>query len=801
MCCKRLCRDPQIGRLTDINFAAATATALEVNVSILGTRVIRTEDPRLLTSGGVYVDDLRAPELEAAARLTFVRSPVAHAVITGIDTSEAQRAPGVVAVLTAADMDDLAPPPPDDVESNGGGEGPMPLGGVWAEPLLAGDRVRFVGEPVAVVITDGRYQGEDAADLVSVDYEPLPVVVGPADAVQDTSLLFPAAGTNVAAASPVPTDDGPFAACEVVVEQDIVNQRVACMPMEGRATAAAFTGGKLTVWHSSQNAQLCRMILMGALGMAPEQIRVIVPDVGGGFGAKVGIDRDAIIVAWAARKTGRALRWAETRSENLVAMTQGRAQLHHIKIGGSRDGKIGAYRIDIIQDSGAYGRMGGFLPSLTCLMAPGVYDIPEVQAGYRVAVSNATPISAYRGAGRPEAAATVERAVDLFAAEIGMDPAQVRRRNFVTPDKFPFQTKTGALYDSGQYEEAMDKVLAAAGYDGLRREQERRRASGDVRQLGIGLSTYVEITAADGAAGETAKIEVSDDGTVTVYTGSSPHGQGHNTAWAMLVQEELGIAMDKVTVIHGDTDMIPVGVGTYASRSLQLGGSAVYKAAAEVKDEARRQAADMLEAAEADVVLDTAAGHWHVRGDPDTALSWSQVAGHTSGGSLIADVSFTADLPTFPFGAHVSVVEVDTETGKVTLLRHVTADDAGPVLNPVLAEGQRHGGIAQGAAQALLEEVLYDADGNPLTSTLADYAAITAAELPSYELVASETPTTVNPLGVKGIGEAGTIGATPAIQNAVIDAVAHLGIRHIDMPATPQRVWAAISEAQKASHQ
>jgi aerobic carbon-monoxide dehydrogenase large subunit len=605
-------------------------------MSILGTRVIRTEDPRLLTSGGVYVDDLRTPELHGAARVTFVRSPVAH----------------------------------------------------------------------------------------------------------------------------------------------------------GR--------GKLTVWHSSQNAQLCRLILCGALGMSPDQIRVIVPDVGGGFGAKVGIDRDAIIVAWAARKTGRALRWAETRSENLVGMTQGRAQLHHIKIGGTHDGKILAYRIDVIQDSGAYGRMGKFLPGLTCLMAQGVYDIPEVQAGFRVVVTNATPVAAYRGAGRPEAAATIERAVDLFAAEIGMDPAEVRRRNFIAPDQFPFQTKTGARYDSGQYAQALDKVLTGAHYRELRQEQERRRARGDVRQLGIGVSTYVEITAADGTAGETAKLEVSDDGRATVYTGSSPHGQGHHTAWAMLVQEELGIPMDQVTVIHGDTDLIPVGVGTYASRSLQLGGSAVYKAAAEVKDEARHLAADMLEAAQADVVLDTMTGLWQVRGDPDTALSWAQVAGHTGGGSLIADVSFTADVPTFPFGAHVSVVEVDTETGQVTLLRHVTVDDAGPVLNPVLAEGQRHGGIAQGAAQALLEEVLYDADGNPLTSTLADYAAITATELPSFELLASETPTTVNPLGVKGIGEAGTIGATPAIQNAVIDALAHLGIRHIDMPATPQRVWTAINAAPKA---
>jgi carbon-monoxide dehydrogenase large subunit len=766
-------------------------------MSIMGTRVIRTEDPRLLTAGGVYVDDLRTPELDTAARLTFVRSPFAHARITGIDASEALSEPGVIAVLTVRDMDDLGPPPPPAAE--GSEAAPMPLGGHWAEPLLAVDTVRFVGEPVAVVITDGRYQGEDAADLVSVDYDPLPAVVGLEAALTGDTLLFPAAGTNVAITQPVPADDTPFEACEVVVERDIVNQRVACVSMEGRAAAAVYSDGKLTVWPSSQNAQISRFILAGALGMAPDQIRVVVPDVGGGFGAKVGIDRDVIIVAWAARKTGRAVRWTETRSENLVGMTQGRAQLQHVKIGGNRDGRILAYRLEVIQDSGAYARMSGFLPFMTFLMAPGVYDIPDVQAGFRVVVTNATPIAAYRGAGRPEATAAIERAVDLFAAEIGMDPTEVRRRNLVAPDKFPFQTKTGAMYDTGQYEEGLDKALAAAGYTQLREEQARRRASGDTRQLGIGVSTYVEITAGDGGP-ETAKIEVKDDGSATVYSGSSPHGQGHATAWAMLVQDELGIPMDRITVLHGDTDLIPNAVGTFASRSLQLGGSAVQKAAIEVKDEARHNAAQMLEAAEADVVLDTTTGLWQVRGDPDTALSWGQVAGH-SGGSLIADVSFVQDRPTFPFGAHVSVVEVDTETGQVKMLRHVTVDDAGTVLNPVLTEGQRHGGIAQGAAQALLEEVLYDEDGNPQTSTLADYATISAPDLPSFELVESQTPTPLNPLGAKGIGEAGTIGSTPAIQNAVIDAVAHLGVRHIDMPTTPQRVWMAINEAQKARAQ
>jgi carbon-monoxide dehydrogenase large subunit len=645
-----------------------------------------------------------------------------------------------------------------------------------------------------MVLTDSRQAGEDAAELVSVDYEPLPAVVGIGDALAGRAMVFSGADTNVCQARPGNFDDSIFDGCDVIVEGDIGNQRVACLPMEGRAVAASWSGGKLTVWASTQNAQLGRLILT-AVGLPPDAIRVVAPDVGGGFGAKIGVDREAILVAWAAKHTGRAVRWAESRSENLTAMTQGRAQQHHIKIGGTRDGHIKAYQLDIVQDTGAYARMSGFLPSLTVLMAPGVYDIPAVQAGYKVVVTNATPVAAYRGAGRPEAAATIERAVDWFAAEAGLDPAEVRKINFIKKSQFPFVTKTGAPYDSGDYESALDKVLQAAGYQELRAEQARRRGSGDARQLGIGLASYVEITAADAGAGETAKVEVHDDGTATVYTGSSAHGQGHHTAYAMLVTEELGIPMDRVEVIHGDTDLIPDGVGTYASRSLQLGGSAVHKAAIEVKEEAATMAAELFEAAPSDVVLDAETGLWHIAGDPDKSLTWAQVASAATGGLIVANVRFTADRPTFPFGSQLSLVEVDTETGKVTLLRHVTADDAGPVLNPVLFEGQRHGGIAQGAAQALCEEVLYDADGNPLTSSLADYAAITAAELPSFELVTSETPTDVNPLGVKGIGEAGTIGATPAVQNAVIDALAHLGVRHIDMPTTPEHVWAAIQAA------
>ncbi len=750
-------------------------------MSILGTRVVRTEDPRLLTTGATYVEDLRLPALNGAAYVTFVRSPLAHARITGIDTSDALGAPGVVAVLTARDLDDI-PYEPD---------------GPFAEPLLAEDVVRFAGEPVALIITEERYQGEDAAELVGVDYDDLTVVISADASIRGDTLLFPETESNIVGSGGAEKfDDGIFEGCEAVVESEVVNQRLAPAPMEVRTAAAAWEDGRLTFWVSTQNVHAVRDTVCERLGIEPATIRVITPDVGGGFGAKIGVDREAVLIPWAARKAGRPLRWAETRNENMLAMTHGRAQRQTVKIGGSRDGRIAAFRLDIIQDCGAYARIGAFLPALTMMMACGVYDIPQVETAYRAVLTNTAPVAAYRGAGRPEATAAVERAVDLFAAEIGMEPAEVRRRNFIAPDRFPFTTPTGATYDTGEYAKALDTVLEAAGYEELRADQARRRERGDVVQLGIGVSTYVEITGGGPESGETASLVVHTDDTVTVFTGSSPHGQGHATAWAMLVNSELGVPMDKITVKHGDTDAIPEGVGTFGSRSLQLGGTAVHNAALEVKDRARELAAEEMEADPADLVLD--GGAWSVRGVPGTRVSWGRLAERAGPEGLSADTRFSSELSTFPFGAHVAVVEVDTETGRTRLVRHVTVDDAGPVLNPVLAEGQRHGGIAQGAAQALLEEMVYDPDGNPVTSTLMDYAFISAMELPSFELVSMETPTTVNPLGVKGIGEAGTIGATPAVQNAVMDALSPFGIRHIDMPITPERVWTAISEARTA---
>ncbi|MDP9430308.1 MAG: xanthine dehydrogenase family protein molybdopterin-binding subunit [Actinomycetota bacterium] len=756
-------------------------------MSILGTRVVRTEDPLFLTRGATYTDDLVDDRLVGAVHATFVRSPVAHGRVLSVDASAAREAPGVVAVVTAADLGDLPPVP----------AGLPMVPSAMARPWLAADTVRFVGDLVAVVLTEERYQGEDAAELVSVDIEPLPAVVTTADAARDEVLLFPEAGTNLVASFGEPAPEDLFADCEVVVRQRLVNQRVAPVPLEGRAAAAVWgDDGRVTLWCTNQGAQQAKGQIAGWLGLDPALVHLITPDVGGGFGAKIGADPEYALVAWLARRLGRPVRWGESRSENLIGMLHGRAQDQVVTIGGRRDGTIEAYSLTLDQDAGAYPRVGVFLPNLTMLMAAATYAFPKVHANARVLVTNTTSIGAYRGAGRPEATAAVERAVDLFAAEVGMDPADVRRKNLVPRFDAPHTTPSGATYDSGDYVAALDTALAAAGYAELRAEQARRRERGDVRQLGVGLSVYVEITGADTGlgAGESAELEVHADGTATVLTGTSPHGQGHATTWAMLASDQLGIPVEKITVLHGDTDRIPRGGGTMGSRSLQQGGAAVHQAAVEMVELAKQRAAEHLEVDVADLEVDLAGAGLAVRGTPGSGITFAQLAEQEP---LLVQTRFEAGAPTFPFGAHVAVVEVDTESGKAEVVRLVTVDDAGTIVNPLLAEGQRHGGIAQGVAQALLEEVLYDADGNPQTSTLADYPFVSATELPSFELVDMATPTPINPLGAKGIGEAGTIGSTPAVHNAVIDAVAHLGVRHIDMPTTPMKVWRAIQQAQQ----
>ena len=756
-------------------------------MSILGTRVLRSEDPRFLTTGGVYVDDLREPALDGAAHVTYVRSTVAHGSIASIDTAAARDMPGVIDVVVGTDVD--LPP------------AAAALIGVRTDmprPYLAADVVRFVGEPVAAVVTEERWQGEDAAEMVFVEYDARPVVVDMRKALDDETLLFPDAGTNVAAVYDDGRDEHLFDDCEVVVSAEILNQRVAPAPMEVRSSACAWNDGRLTVWSSTQSAQGTRAGLLEALGLRPEQLRVVTPDVGGGFGAKMGRYPEELLLPWLSRRLGRPLRWTETRSESMVGLGHGRGQRQTVTIGGRRDGTVLAYRLDIVQDAGAYPSTAAFLPFLTRWMAQGVYDIPRVESRASSVVTNTTPTGAYRGAGRPEATAAIERAIDLFAAEIGMDPADVRRQNVVDRAAFPFATKSGVVYDTGDYAAALDRVLEEGRYADLRAEQQRRRASGGDVQLGIGLSTYVEITAGDSFSGEHARVEVNDDGTVTVLTGSSPHGQGHQTSWAMIVADQLGVPLDAVRVVHGDTDLVPDGVGTFGSRSLQLGGTAVHEAAVSVLAKARDLAAELLEANADDVVVDHEQSRLHVAGDRSTALSWAELAraaadrGDTE---LAAYVHFVPEGPTYPFGAHLAVVEVDTRTGKVRLRSMTTVDDAGRVLNPLIVEGQRHGGIAQGAAQALVEEMRYDDDGNPVTTNFADYGIVTADLLPSFSLVGMETPTPHNPLGAKGIGEAGTIGATPAVQNAVVDALAHLGVRHVDMPATSETVWRALAAA------
>ena len=757
-------------------------------MSILGTRVLRTEDPGFLTTGAVYTDDVQDERLAGACYLHFVRSTVAHAKISRIDVSAAKEADGVVAVFTGKDLAEAGVGPARPMMPN--------MNQAMVQPLIATDVVRFVGEPVAVVVTEEAYQGEDAIELVDVDYEFLPAVVGMAAAGGSDTLLFPEAGTNVAVkfGDEANLNKDLFDGCEVVVSETILNQRVAPAPMETRATAAVWgEDGRLTAWIPNQGAQGTKMAIAGLLGVKPDEVRIITPDVGGAFGAKFGADPEHAVTCWVAKQIGRPARWSETRNENLLAMTHGRAQQQKVTIGGSKDGIVLAYRIEILQDCGAYPKIGAFLPSLTILMTPGPYAIPRAEAVATSVVTNTTPVGAYRGAGRPEASAAIDRAIDLLAAAAGVDPAEVRRKNLLPKFTEPHQTAFGALYDSGDYVAALEKALAAAGYDGLRAEQTRRRAAGDTLQLGIGLSSYVEITGVGGEAGgpnENGTVEVHPDGTATILTGTSPHGQGHSTVWAMLASEELGIPIEKITVKWGDTDLVPRGGGTGGSRSLQLGGAAVRQASRELLDVARERAAAALEASAADLVYDTGAAAFTVKGDPDIAVPLTRLA---ESERLVVNSVFTQPGATFPFGTHVAVVEVDTETGKVFLRRVVTVDDAGTVINPLLAEGQRHGGIAQGAAQAFLEEVVYDDEGNPLTATFADYPFLSATEVPSFELVEMATPTSYNPLGAKGIGEAGSIGATPAVQNAVIDAVSHLGVRHIDMPTSPQRVWRAIN--------
>ena len=757
--------------------------------SILGNRVLRKEDPKFLTTGGKYVDDLLdEPLLQDAVHVTYARSSVAHGRILSIDTSDAASMPGVIAVFTGADLD-LQPTP-------------SAFNPAATRTLLAMEKVRYVGEPLAIIVSETREQGEDASEAIIVDYDVLEAFVDVEQAMISSTLLYEACGSNVvfdttALGMPDNTGDDFFAGCEVVVKGRYMNQRVAPCPLEVRGAAAAWgPDGRLTQWLSTQHAQGAPGPIAAANGVDVSQVRVKTPDVGGGFGAKIGTYPEDLLLGVVAKRVGRPVRWRETRSESMVGLGHGRAQLQYITIGGSRDGKVSHYQFLAIQDSGAWVDMGTILaPFMTRPMSSGVYAIPNIECRTKSVVTNTTPTVAYRGAGRPEATAAIERAMDMFAAEIGKDAAEVRRINLIPKFMEPHTTAIGGTYDVGNYEESLNRALEASDYAGWRKKQAERRANNDPKQIGIGVSVYVEITGGVGT-GESAKVEVLEDGSARVYTGTSPHGQGHDTSWSMLASEQTGIPMDKIELVWGDTDLVPVGSGTMGSRSLQQGGNAVYSVAGTLAEKAKSVAARLLEANEADIVLDKDKGVFHVAGTPAVSKTWAElaIAEKATGGLVHSDVIGVVG-PTFPFGAHVGIVEVDTETGKVVHIAHYACDDAGTVLNPMLLEGQIHGGVAQGAAQALMEEVRYDEDGNPITSNLADYAFISAAELPSVHVIHMETPTPNNLIGAKGIGESGTIGSTPALQSAVIDAVSHLGVRHIDMPTTAERVWSAIQQA------
>ncbi len=759
-------------------------TAAPRGGSILGTRVLRTEDPGLLRGERQFVADL---PLDGRLHACFATSDVAHGVLGQVHVDSARVMPGVVAVWTAAELD--LPPM----------HGFVKVHDDFVRTPLASGRVRYVGEPIAVVFAETAAQAEDAAETIWADIDPLAAQVDPEAALlPGAELLFPDHGSNEALLFVDRARVDPAVGADVVVRGRYVNQRMAVVAMEPDSCAAApGPDGRIVVWPSTQMPHLLHGQLVAALGWQPEDVHVITPQVGGGFGGKAGLHPEYAVVAKAARELGRPVVWAPTRTRDMTSLPHSRGQVQYVELGCRADGTFTGLRVRLVGDAGAYPTIGAFLPTGTRRMAQGNYTIPAIQFDVAVATTTTTPMGAYRGAGRPEATAMLERAVDQAAIELGIDPIELRLRNFLADDAFPYATLLGHTYDSGAYALPLRRAAEEIGYDDLRAEQARRRASGDRLQLGIGVASYVEITAGGGTE-EFAALEVHDDGSATVFVGTAAHGQGHQTAFAMLVSSQTGIPVDRVRLVDGDTDRVPRGGGTGGSRSLQLGGSAVRRATEVVVDAARSLAAKLLEADVADIVVDVEAGTVGVAGVPASALGWGALAARSAsdlGQPLSGEFLFQQAGATFPFGAHIAVVEVDLDTGRSRLVRHVAVDDCGTVLNPLLVEGQQHGGIAAGIGQALFEEVRYDEDGNPVTSNLADYTIVSAAELPSFEIVHMATPTWVNELGAKGVGESGTIGGIPSVYNAIIDAVSHLGVKHMTMPCTPEKVWQAIQSA------
>ncbi|MFP3880891.1 MAG: xanthine dehydrogenase family protein molybdopterin-binding subunit [Actinomycetota bacterium] len=754
--------------------------------SILGAAVKRSEDPRFITGAGRYLGDI---ECDGALWMVPVRSDVAHGNLEEVDVEAARTAPGVVRVYVSGELDiDRMP------------VGAPGLDDATRRPCIAVDRVRFVGDIVAVVVADTKQPAVDAADLVWPEIDPIPSVSdSESAAAEEAPLLFPELGSNVIY-DRGHRDDTVLDDAEVVIETRVVNQRVAAVPLEGNGVLARpRDDGGIDVWVGSQSAHAHQRALAAVLQMERSKVHVKVPDVGGGFGAKIACYPEQALCAAIALDLNRPVRWEESRTENLLAMSHGRAQISDIRLGATREGVITGLSIRVTQDAGAYPLFGSYLPEFSRRMAVGPYAIPKVEFRWRSVLTNTTPVHAYRGAGRPEATMALERVIDQLADELDLDPAEARRRNFISASGFPHVTAVGERYDSGDYESALDLALETSGYHRARREQEERRLSGARLQLGIGVSSYVEITAGGGRE-DWGAVEVHPDGGATVYSAALSQGHSHETTFPQIVSEILKIPGDQIRFVQGDTDLIAHGGGTMASRSLQIAGSTILAAGEKALHKARSVFAFHTEAPLDDVVqLDD--GRISVVEVPSSAMTLGEIAAVAADPSNLADDmepglrgegNWEQEEATFPFGTHVCVVEIDTESGDVRVLRHVACDDAGTILNRMVVDGQVHGGVAQGVGQALFEKFTYD-DGNPLTANLTTYLIPTAATLPMFTVDHTETETPENPLGAKGIGEAGTIGSTPAVVNAVIDALSPFGIRHLDMPLTPSKIWEAVT--------
>ncbi len=775
--------------------------------AMVGSPIKRREDPRLITGQSTYVDDIK---LHGMLHMAVLRSPYGHARINNINTDAARKHPGVVAVYLAEDLKGAV----------GNVAIAVPLGkiaeGMGVHGPLAEGKVRFYGDPVAVVIADDLHTARDARDLIEVDYESLPAAIDVEKAMQpDAPILYEEFGTNVAFGIHPPTDeiDKVFEQTKadggIVVKQRLVNQRIAPVAIEARGVVAEYRKAdkSLTVWSSSQIPHLLRDILAALVGLPQHQVRVIVPEVGGGFGSKLNIYPEEMVAAFAAMKLGHAVKWIEDRSENLAATIHGRDQVDYVEVAVTRDGKVTGLKIYVISDLGSYCQLftDAIMIALGFPVTCGAYDIQAIHLSTDIVFTNKAPTDACRGAGRPEATYIIERAMDLVARELGKDPAEVRKLNFIKPEQFPYKAATGTVYDSGNYAPALEKALEMVGYKNFRAEQAQKRAQGKL--TGIGISSYIEICGL-GPKGmvpvgwyESARIRVGQGGDVMVYTGSSPHGQGEETTFAQIVAEEFTIPIDNIVVLHGDTDSTPEGRGTYGSRATAVGGSAVFTAAQKLKEKMKQIAAHMLEASPADVTLED--GKFSVAGTPQKSVTFAEVATAANFSNTLpltiepgleTTVFWEPQACVFPFGTHICVVEVDKDTGEPEITRYVAVDDCGRQINPMIVQGQLHGGITHAVGQAMIEEVVYSEDGQLLTGTFMDYAMPIAAELPHYELDHTVTLTTVNPLGVKGIGEAGTIGATPAVANAIADA---LGVAHVDMPFKPEKLWKIIQQQQQ----